>query len=162
MSSSALEAIESLKLLLLNMRKDCQAPEAKEYEEMSEREQRSMAKEARFNDLFRDLQYIEEGLEDIKSNQLMADKETGKLHRDLSVECIHERETVSPETVEDIMRITEMGRQAQVAHVIALVEGRKFSPLTRSVQRHKTPFRVLRKTQATKLRDLESEAARSR
>lgn len=89
MSTSALEATERLKLLLLNMRNACQAPDAKEHEEMVEREQRSMAKEARFNDLFRDLRYIEEGLEDIKANQLMTETETGKLHRDLSVKYVH-------------------------------------------------------------------------
>ncbi|KAG6903258.1 hypothetical protein C0995_000153 [Termitomyces sp. Mi166 len=82
MSSSASNAIEKLKLLLLDMRKACQASEAKEHEAMLEREQRSMDKEARFNDFFRDLKYIEEGIQDIKANQLTTDTEAGKFHRD--------------------------------------------------------------------------------
>ncbi|KAG6869457.1 hypothetical protein C0992_003054, partial [Termitomyces sp. T32_za158] len=76
MSSSAPQTIERLKLLLLKKRKACQAPKAKEHEDMMEREQRSTAKEARFNDLFRDFQYIEGGLENFKANQLTTDKET--------------------------------------------------------------------------------------
>ncbi|KAG5730033.1 hypothetical protein E4T56_gene17395 [Termitomyces sp. T112] len=104
MSSSALEAAEKLKLFLLDLSKACQASEAQEHEAMLEHEQRFLAKEARFNDLFRDLTYIGEGIADIRANQ------------------VAETETVSPEIVEEIIRVAEVGRQAQVAHIAAFME----------------------------------------
>ncbi|KAG6840801.1 hypothetical protein C0991_004273 [Blastosporella zonata] len=55
--------------------------EAKEHETIVEREQRSIANAARMNDLFRDLKYMEEGIENIKQNQLAAGPETGKSHK---------------------------------------------------------------------------------
>ncbi|KAH0586093.1 hypothetical protein H2248_007364 [Termitomyces sp. 'cryptogamus'] len=111
MSSSALEAAEKLKFFLLDLSKACQASEAQEHEAMLEHEQRFLAKEARFNDLFRDLTYIGEGIADIRANQ------------------VAETETVSPEIVEEIMRVAEVGRQAQVAHIAAFMESKKLFQL---------------------------------
>ncbi|KAG5341560.1 hypothetical protein C0989_009477 [Termitomyces sp. Mn162] len=112
MSSSALEAAEKLKLFLLDLSKACQASEAQEHEAMLEHEQRFLAKEARFNDLFRDLTYIGEGIADIER-----------------IRWQKRKQTVSPEIVEEIMRVAEVGRQAQVAHIAAFMESKKLFQL---------------------------------
>ncbi|KAG6818243.1 hypothetical protein H0H93_006582 [Arthromyces matolae] len=78
--SSALDAVEKLKLALLNMHDACQASEVREHEELIEKEKRSLAKDARFDALFRDLKYIEQGLQDIKDNQVEMYNGTGQEH----------------------------------------------------------------------------------
>ncbi|KAG6832001.1 hypothetical protein H0H92_006036 [Tricholoma furcatifolium] len=142
--SSSLEAAEKLKLLLIQMRDTCRQSQAIEHEAIIEREQRSMAKDARLDDLFRDLKYVQDGIEDIKENQLTTGVETGKLHKGLYLGT-----TVSSEAVEEILRVAEDNRKTQLAHLVALMEGK--GPLFSMHNKvDHNVSRVFRKTQGTK------------
>jgi len=103
--STVIEAAEQCKALLLEMREACKKRELAAHEAEVDREQRSLKKSARMDDLFRDLKQIDEGMQDIRENGATSDGNT-----------------VSHEGVARIIRTAEENHQAQVAQLAAVME----------------------------------------
>ncbi|KAF8073623.1 cytochrome P450 [Lyophyllum atratum] len=99
------KAAEQCKALLMEMREASSRRELAEHEAEVDKEQRSLAKSARLDDLFRDLKHIEEGLQDIREQEPPSDGHT-----------------LSHAGINDITRVVEENHQAQVAQLVAVME----------------------------------------
>ncbi|GLB38519.1 hypothetical protein LshimejAT787_0503840 [Lyophyllum shimeji] len=104
--STVFEAAEQCKAMLLEMREACKKRELAEHEAQVDREQRSLTKSARLDDLFNDLTHIAEGIQDIQENGPPSDGNV-----------------VSREDIAEIIKTVEENNRAQIAQLVAVLEG---------------------------------------